>query len=960
MGINLKPVVRQLIAASAMEEMRSLAVRASFNNFVSLYSAPGDATTSDLVNRLGIVTAVDPLFKTISAADFPPFKASVSESGLPSRSLGFKSINEQINYLQNIWRVLTGQIRTKITEWDLSLYLQEQLYDEDKDIYRFSLLFRLIADNKLKLTGNQALALSNLTTALSHKKFQKWNPTADPDLKEWAPPTTEAELFTILNPPPPTIRRFLWYSFVTPPPSLDTRLASLPADVAADIRAMLECDWGSWYPEYWRLFYKSPEATLSPEEQQDQADALQNVDVTGAADSDALKSLGIRTQSPLFFGRPYGRNMAAESIGGYLQNKNVDIPKIAPDATNTYNAINKYYTYAPSLSGVTTALAGWTTRYTTIGYQTEQQDVWDEDLGRTVREDVQIPYDIINTATGMWPNAAGTLVEETAQKNPWWRPLLWFLFPLGTLGAALWKPKKKARINGLTNAAGFDCSGAKGDGGITALFTSPSGIAFIAPVKEESETYWTWERRRIWFFGWRNIRVPVLKTTYYTLVDLTGISMYYVDSSEESFTPVTVKIDKLLPMTIKGVYYNIPARTLGANDNILTAGWDPSVPTWARSLITKMFMNGIWQKSDGTAVRVPIKAAVKELNAKMIGPIVNVTSTLIDATTNAGNNPSGFASLIDSLPAAVRAQANIVAARTFFTTRSNALLTAVQALKDMNILPLRSAINGILGAGTSGYTYGNLTTLMNSYAPVLSAVNNPILTEALNHWLNVLYAYRLEILKRRLNKSNGTLFNAAQAIQSHMLLANTPATDIPGMEYVAEDLKVVHRVTTVSLANRLAGATRANEKVKIVYTPVKYSDTGAIMRPTAGNYQLISQEILDTDDAPISFYITFKGAKAPRIIKNVMTSVDAAKLTSLMANPNLSKLEMICAARKVEDWWEIIIPVRLQPIATKYVNDMHLVLAVSDADADALTGIAGSRNSMPIWDDVSRTFGGVS
>ena len=65
------------------------------------------------------------------------------------RHLGFKSLNDNIAFLQWVFENTTGVVSTYLTEWDMSVYFQEG-FVPNRDNQRLSVLYRIDTDNPMK------------------------------------------------------------------------------------------------------------------------------------------------------------------------------------------------------------------------------------------------------------------------------------------------------------------------------------------------------------------------------------------------------------------------------------------------------------------------------------------------------------------------------------------------------------------------------------------------------------------------------------------------------------------------------------------------------------------------------------------------------------------------------------------------------------------------------------------
>lgn len=244
MAYNLTSLLRNNDKRKAMDWLKTTGAKQAAQMFIDLYMTSSDM--SDLENRLGKVIT-DTTETTVTDLSFPPYNLPVTRAGLGVRAGGFKQLNDRIIQLQNINRILTGEIRTKITEWDISLYLQEEWID-DMTLFDLSLLYRIYDDNALNVSDSRSLTCGIINTAMSYERFENYNPSADPDLKFWVPPTDDLSASST-----PPIPRTLagWFSRLTS--LLTTTKPILSKWQKEEVQRAIDAGWTSWYPEYWRL-----------------------------------------------------------------------------------------------------------------------------------------------------------------------------------------------------------------------------------------------------------------------------------------------------------------------------------------------------------------------------------------------------------------------------------------------------------------------------------------------------------------------------------------------------------------------------------------------------------------------------------------------------------------------------------------------------------------------------------
>lgn len=101
-----------------------------------------------------------------SIPTFDPIELMCSRDGFTYRTAGFKAINDNISFLQHIFEECTGIVSTYLTEWDLSLYMQEGLLAEHSSGTVW-LCNRMEEDNPQGLTGKDALVWGVVNSAVS-------------------------------------------------------------------------------------------------------------------------------------------------------------------------------------------------------------------------------------------------------------------------------------------------------------------------------------------------------------------------------------------------------------------------------------------------------------------------------------------------------------------------------------------------------------------------------------------------------------------------------------------------------------------------------------------------------------------------------------------------------------------------------------------------------------------------
>lgn len=126
-----------------------------------------DADDSRLIKNKNALYDKDKYFDTF---DLNTFKAA--RSSFTYRAPGFKAINDNINMLQWLFEGVSGIVSTYLTEWDISLYLQEGLItNNDGKLPNMILLtHRMEEDNPSGYTDDRASSYGVVNCAISKIK----------------------------------------------------------------------------------------------------------------------------------------------------------------------------------------------------------------------------------------------------------------------------------------------------------------------------------------------------------------------------------------------------------------------------------------------------------------------------------------------------------------------------------------------------------------------------------------------------------------------------------------------------------------------------------------------------------------------------------------------------------------------------------------------------------------------
>jgi len=1001
---DLKAILRGDSRREAILLLKKMGAQQAAQTFIDLYMSPTEL--SDLENRLGRIVTANDVETLVSDKSFPPYNMDIRRTGLGIRAGGFRSVNERINQLQAAYRTLTGEIRTKITEWDISLYLQEAWID-DESMFDLSLLYRIYDDNPSRFTDSRALAYGILNAACSFDRYEIYNPSADPELQYWVPPTPD--LLTYQSAPrghwvPRTSGWWLfskviksWVWDVPPPDPISEWQQN-------EINLATAAGWSSWYPEFWQLFFNSSNPASVDEAEFANIIAqrikklrsrkrMRNVRATRptAATTTIVSSdpennaLGINLKSPIFYGHPYGRYADPRSLQGYLENKSPGTPKLSPYPED--GPINSAYPYGNPMAGIQALLSGWTSTYTVVTYTQQQRTVYhpgtprrgrwnDGDSSYTTTETVTVPTSTTSTTTGQYPNITGVLrapssLQRTVSKRVYGyngrtvrrgRGKDAEEVPIQSWGwqdtVETIKPNTFLQIDSVSGieTSTFDNTllGGPHISKPVIIVSADKKIVICAPIQKVKVATTAY---RIYRFLWWSWTVPYATTKWVYQIDMTKATAFHIDNNSNTLTSASPALPMQYfanrPVAFKGMYFSFGARSLTSTASVVTDNW-PSVgiDQATGTAIAKAFLTNLWTSNGKSFIRTPMHRALDSL-ANILTPMSAAIQDLSDVVSSASNDV--MTSIVDQFDDQTKAKPEIQKAVSVFTDKNRKVLLAYLKTAKTSLQNLTTAVQAIR-TNRGVYRRGDVYNLKIYYSSVVGIAANSKILEAMRAYMDILYEQRLLILKKRINREDGTLMRVAQAeIALAQMEDSITGTPDPLAALFEARLDVRHKVTNISLMDRATASTLPTEKIRIVYVKVDYDDKGEIIRPPAGTYKLYSRETLEIPGiVPPAWYISFKKGSAPKIIKNVVTTIDGTKLQKIMMNPNLTQLEKVCYSRELEDWWEIKIPERKWPENKNYQMDLKLVLAKSDEFIDRYVATTGIIANNPVADSTER------
>lgn len=568
--------------------------------------------------------------------------------------------------------------------------------------------------------------------------------------------------------------------------------------------------------------------------------------------------------------------------------------------------------------------------------------------------------------TGEYPAATFTVRWHRDPVRTVWRRLTRWFWPYRARYAHRIPPRIDYVINSIKNAPDLNSKVVMDDRVPVIMVSRDKRSVITVPIYRS--VYWTSYRVRI-RVGWRRRTVTRYRSHPCYKIQTSGLQQYAVGLKSprpsrwvwwrRRRTPsqtrttnywaypryVTQLIGPGRSMSFRGLYFSVPARAFSPTTNVVTGWANTDYAVMARGLTT-----GMWTYGRGL-IGSPLQANLAGLYKKT-APVLPALQKLHSLFSKVDSDT--ILHLFRTLEKKRQRRSDVRRAKAILTGRR--LQTVINHLQRTitELDNLLSHLSPIAANGESALTYEHVMYIYQNYPRVAPLVLSPLIKQMVQAYLTLLYEWRLSYMKKRINKVDGTLVQIAR-IEVALALMGDASSDPADIDsaVIDEVLAVVHKTTTVPLKVK-ADAKRTNtalpeERVQYVYVPVQYGDDGSIVRHKAGEYQLISREYSDSDTIPeVRFYITFEGPAQPPIVKNVMTTVNQTTLQQIMADPNLTMLEKVCAAREVEDWWKIEIPSKIRPLTEDYETDLILMMTPTDKRISDTGELLGGLTTSPI------------
>lgn len=188
------------------------------------------------------------------------------------RKVAFKPLNDNIMFLQWLFERVSGICSTYLTDWDLSIYLQEGLLAKDTSAPQWiSLIHRIADDNPIKMSGIHALNFGVINACVSklfRSNTQKWDPAEFPLSPFWmAYPAWQnrrhsQRIDTDVEGHPVAVPEF-YYDAMKPEVGQDRRHPLISRIQWDDFQGAALAGWTGWQLYYWKALYCNESDGLS-------------------------------------------------------------------------------------------------------------------------------------------------------------------------------------------------------------------------------------------------------------------------------------------------------------------------------------------------------------------------------------------------------------------------------------------------------------------------------------------------------------------------------------------------------------------------------------------------------------------------------------------------------------------------------------------------------------------------
>jgi hypothetical protein len=712
-----------------------------------------------------------------------------------------------------------------------------------------------------------------------------------------------------------------------------------------------------------------------------------------------VKETGINTRSPIWKGGPVGRYKDPRSLAGYLSNEpnSWNIPKIAPTRAISHPINRRTGAGINQMEGIYRLLYGWSTwfwarrerdvrirvwvrtssdnyynnshyhryryEYTRrrvtrryayrSGSRTSYRTYTTYEYGYYDWRTIRVPYWAQITRTGQFPDLTGTIRYEKPRYMKSTVSYFWF-WSFSRRGGYL--PGKYIIESGsVMSSSAFRSRFTEKDRVPVMFMSADQSMVATATIQDDIifKPRRRYRRKRRWFRRRRYVGYWVEEPSRCYTVHAAATSQFMSGVGGQAYSMVPASLSGFLggrSRLIRGFFFNLPARGLTGNDNIITDKWNNVGVNSRGPQIARALTTCGWRNRRGQSIARSLPWIMTDLHKRLYKTLVYLQrlETILKSVDS-----RVMRALVDELPDDTKKLRTMVLARRRFAPRNIYRIQQYISNLIASITPLIELTRDM--RTESGLTYSRIQSFRQSYSRVSVLTSDRYLYNTIDSFLNILYEWRAIYLKQRMNKTDGTLLQ----------LARIESIDIPTAEgegvppsmantLIDEILQVVHKTTNIGLAQRSQALRNKTllptERIHYAYVPVQYTNEGEIVRHKAGDYDLLSLEYMQAEgNIPrVRFFITFEGVQAPPIVQNVITGVDPNELQKIMDNKELSILEKICAARDTQDWWKIKIPEPLRPLTKDFDTNIVLMLTPEDARIEGLMALLGDIELSPI------------